>query len=68
MSKKKFVLYVWFESFGEYLPAQAVRCDMCNKIFKVSKGFALSEDGYMIICHKHLNEENLINEQKSNVT
>ena len=48
------------ESLGDYFPAQAVKCDLCGKVFKVSKGFALSEGGDTIICHKHLNEEILI--------
>lgn len=52
MSKKKYVLYLWFESFGGYYPAEATRCSMCGKIFKVNKGFFLKED--KIVCHKHL--------------
>lgn len=55
MSKKKNVLYTWFESFGGYHYAHAVKCDFCNKIFKVSKGFVLLDD--FIICYKHLKEE-----------
>lgn len=60
MSKKKNVLYIWFESLDNYYPAHAIKCDFCGKVFKVNKGFALSEDGDTIICYKHLNEECLI--------
>ena len=44
MSKKKNVLYTYMESLGDYFPAQAVKCDVCGKVFKVKRGFTLVDD------------------------
>ena len=57
MSKKKNVLYTYMESLGDYFPAQAVKCDLCGKVFKVSKGFFFINDS--ITCYKHFEKENL---------
>ena len=72
MSKKKHVLYIWFEGLNGYgyFPAQAVKCDFCEKVFKVDKGFVLIND--FIICYKHLKDEFLKRvddvRKKSNIT
>ncbi len=48
------VLYSW-SSLHRYLPAQAVKCDMCGQIFQVKKGFLLL--GETIACYKHMKKE-----------
>jgi len=55
MSKKKNVLYTWFESFQGYHYAHAVKCDICGEIFKVSKGYFLKDD--VIACYKHMSDK-----------
>ena len=44
------------KEFDGYFQAEAIKCDVCEKIFKVSKGFFLS-DGF-IKCYKHFEEDN----------
>jgi len=53
VSKKKHVLHTLF--WGEYLPIVTTKCDFCEKMFQVKKGFVLLDD--FIICYKHLKEE-----------
>lgn len=68
---KKHILHTFWDEFHGYFITHSTKCDFCGEIFKVNKGFALSEGGNVIICHKHLKEEFLKEidvKQKSNVT
>ncbi len=49
------ILYTWSEPFKKYFPAVSVRCDICNEIFQIKKGFFLAED--VIVCYKHMKKE-----------
>jgi len=50
------ILYTYMKEFGGYFQAEAIKCDVCDKIFKVKKGFFLI-DGF-IKCYKHFKEDN----------
>ena len=47
---KKYVLYMWSESFGDYYEAAVTKCNICGKMFQIKKGFSLLDD--KISCYK----------------
>jgi len=47
-------LYLYDEDLQGWFRAVVVKCDICDEMFQVKKGLALSEGGNDIICYKHL--------------
>lgn len=50
----KYRLYLYEEDLQGWFRAEVIKCDLCDEMFQVRKGFALSEGGNTMICYKHL--------------
>ncbi len=53
----KTALYTKMENWPGMYPAVVIKCDICEEMFQVRKGFVLKED--VIACFKHISEETL---------